>query len=148
MEPPKRTYPIEGDDIMKITTIIFCVLGGLAAGFLGMTWLSDIAENKELIGAVEGLGADMSELNGLQNAAYLLIVSMIAGLGSIPLVLKGQARIASTVLALACVLPGFFAPKAYVFTFLLGIAATTAYFLARKQNKAVTAAPVPALAAQ
>ena len=107
---------------MRIVGLILGVLGGLAAGALGIKWLSDAHQMRELIGAARQLGLDTGELDKLVMAAYVLIASMVIGIIGGVLAFKGKGRIAGSIMLVGALLPVVFAPKALAFTFLLLIA--------------------------
>jgi len=104
---------------MRIVGLILGILGGLAAGALGMKWLSDAHQMRELIGAARGLGVDTGELDKLIIAAYILLAAMVLGIIGGVLAFKGKGKIAAGLMLVGALLPVVFAPKALVFTFLL-----------------------------
>ena len=104
---------------MRIVGLILGILGGLAAGALGMKWLSDAHQMRELIGAARGLGVDTGELDKLIIAAYILLAAMVLGIIGGVLAFKGKGKIAAALMLVGALLPVVFAPKALVFTFLL-----------------------------
>lgn len=104
---------------MRIVGLILGILGGLAAGALGIKWLSDAHQMRELIGAARGLGVDTGELDKLIIAAYILLAAMLLGIIGGVLAFKGKGKIAAALMLVGALLPVVFAPKALVFTFLL-----------------------------
>jgi hypothetical protein len=101
---------------MRIAALIFGILGGLAAGALGMTWMSDLAEYEHELELAAKMGIDVA---GLRTAAYLLLLALPLGIASGVMALRGKGRIAGPTMLAAGVLPAIFEPKALVFTFLL-----------------------------
>jgi len=104
---------------MRIVGLILGILGGLAAGALGMKWLSDAHQMRELIGAAREFGVDTGELDKLIIAAYILLAAMVMGIIGGVLAFKGKGKIAAGLMLVGALLPVVFAPKALVFTFLL-----------------------------
>ena len=67
---------------MRIAVLIISILGALACGALGMKWLSDYNENKEMIAIIEAaaddspeVAAELAELKGIVTSAYMLLVA-------------------------------------------------------------------------
>jgi len=104
---------------MRIVGLILGILGGLAAGALGIKWLSDAHQMRELIGAAREFGVDTGELDKLIIAAYILLAAMVLGIIGGVLAFKGKGKIAAGLMLVGALLPVVFAPKALVFTFLL-----------------------------
>jgi hypothetical protein len=104
---------------MRIAGLILGILGGLAAGFLGMKWLSDANSMKEMVGAARNLGIDMSELDKTITAAYILLGSAVLGIVGGVMAFKGKGKIAGLLMLIGALAPAIFAPKALVFTIIL-----------------------------
>ena len=121
---------------MRITTLIFGILGAVAAGFLGATWLSDLNEMKAAIEALGAAGADTSELAKVTWASYLLLGGAVLGLVDGVLGFKGRGKIAAGILIVAAAAPVVFAPKAIIFTCLLALAGVFAFFARPKAETA------------
>ncbi|HJQ25109.1 MAG TPA: hypothetical protein VKA60_14420 [Blastocatellia bacterium] len=120
---------------MRIVGLILGVLGGLAAGALGIKWLSDAHQMRELIGAARELGVDTGELDKLVMAAYVLIAAMVMGIAGGVLAFKGRGRYAAGLMLVGALLPVVFAPKALAFTFLLLVGGCLS-FMAKPRQKA------------
>ena len=104
---------------MRIAGLILGILGGLAAGFLGMKWLSDANDMKEMVGAARNLGIDMSELDKTVTAAYILLGSAVLGIVGGVMAFKGKGKIAAILMLIGALAPVILAPKALVFTCIL-----------------------------
>src|SRR5581483_4287503 len=120
---------------MRIVGLILGILGGLAAGALGIKWLSDAHQMRELIGAAREFGVDTGELDKLIIAAYILLAAMVLGIIVGVLAFKGKGKIAAGLMLVGALLPVVFAPKALVFTFLLLVGGALS-LLARPRQKA------------
>jgi len=113
---------------MRIAGLILGILGGLAAGLLGMKWLSDANQLKELADFVRQTGGDTGDLDKLVTAAYVLIGAMVLGIVGGVLAFMGKGKIAAVLMLVAGILPAIFEPKALVFTFILLIGAVVSFF--------------------
>ena len=112
---------------MRIAGLILGILGGLAAGLLGMKWLSDANQQKELLDPARQVGVNMGDLDKIVTAAYILIGSMVAGIVGGVLAFMGKGKIAAILMLIAGILPAVFEPKALVFTFILLIGAAVSF---------------------
>ncbi|MCH9684484.1 MAG: hypothetical protein K0V04_23820 [Deltaproteobacteria bacterium] len=97
---------------MHIAGLILGILGGLAAGALGMTWLSDVS-------SVDPEVAALADLSGITTAGYLLILALVLGITGGVLALRRKGRWAAALMIPAAVAPAIVEPSALVFTFLL-----------------------------
>ncbi|HKS42514.1 MAG TPA: hypothetical protein VJX74_18015 [Blastocatellia bacterium] len=113
---------------MRIAGLVLGILGGLAAGFLGMKWLSDANSMKELVGAARNLGVDMTELDKTITAAYILLGSAVLGIVGGVMAFKGKGKIAGLLMLIGAIAPAIFAPKALVFTCILLIGGIVSFF--------------------
>lgn len=113
---------------MRIAGLVLGIIGGLAAGFLGMKWLSDANNMKEMVGAARNLGIDMTELDKTITAAYILLGSAVLGIVGGVMAFKGKGKIAGLLMLIGAIAPAIFAPKALVFTCLLLIGAAVSFF--------------------
>jgi hypothetical protein len=104
---------------MKTVGMILGILGGIIAAALGFKWLSDANSLKQLINTARQAGANMTELDKLIKAAYLLIGALGAGIIGGVLTVKGRGKVGGVVMIVGAVAPAIFAPKALVFTFIL-----------------------------
>ena len=119
---------------MRMAGLILGILGGLAAGFLGMKWLSDANQMKELTDLIRTAGIDTSELDKTITAAYLLIGSLVLGIVGGVLAFKGKGVIAAVLMLIGAILPAVFAPKALVFTCILLIGGLVSFFAKPQQT--------------
>ena len=113
---------------MRIAGLVLGILGGLAAAFLGMKWLSDANDMKAMIGAARNLGVDMTELDKTVTAAYILIGSAVLGIVGGVMAFKGKGKIAGLLMLIGAIAPAIFAPKALVFTCILLIGGIVSFF--------------------
>ena len=107
---------------MRVAVLVLAVVGGLAAGFLGLSWVSDAGEARELLKTAEALGVAkeaLAEVRAHETAGYLLIVSMLAAFGATVASRRGMNKVAGGVLIGAALVPALFAAKSLVFTILL-----------------------------
>ena len=120
---------------MRITAVILGILGGLMAAFLGIKWLSDANEMREMIQAIQSAGGDTSEIDSIVNGGYCLIAALVFGIAGAVAVLKDKGKVAGALMLVGALLPAVFAPKALVFTFLLLLGGIFA-FLAQPKTRA------------
>ena len=104
---------------MRKAGLVLGVVGGLAAGLLGMTWLSDANTLKDLLNTGRSMGVDMSEIDGIIKAAYLLLVSAVLGFIGGVMAIQGRGKLAAALMLIGAVMPVLFAPKALAFTCIL-----------------------------
>ncbi|MBN9523955.1 hypothetical protein J0H58_36510 [bacterium] len=110
---------------MRMTVLVLAAVGGLASGALGLKWVSDAAQSRELVREIEKLGIApdaVGEVTRVERAGYLLLVSMLAGFGAAAAVYLGKEKVAGPALLAAVVIPALFTAKALVGTFLLLVA--------------------------
>jgi hypothetical protein len=110
---------------MRVAVLVLAVFGGLAAGFLGLSWVSDASEARELLKTAQELGVAkeaLAEVRAHETAGYLLIVSMLAAFGAAAASGRGMNKVAGGVLIGAALVPAVFAAKSLVFTIFLLIA--------------------------
>jgi len=89
------------------TCIVAAMVGGVAAGAMGLSWLS-----------APPASSSWSMTTGI-GTGYVLLVALAAACAGGLLVLQGRCRIASVLLCAAGILPGLIEPRAFVATFLL-----------------------------
>ena len=104
---------------MRKAGLILGILGAIAAGFLGMKWLSDANSMKELIGFARNVGVDTSELDRLVMAAYMLLGSAVLGIIGGVMAYQGKGKIAGILMLIGAIAPAILAPRALVFTCIL-----------------------------
>lgn len=114
---------------MRILGLILGILGGLAAGFLGMKWMGDANSLKASIEAARKLGANMAELDKMATASYMLIGAMVAGIVGGILAMMGKGKIAALLMLAGAIVPAIWAPKSLIFTFLLVIGGIVCFFV-------------------
>ena len=110
---------------MRVAVLVLAVVGGLAAGFLGLRWVSDAGEARALLKTMEVLGVAkeaLAEVRAHETAGYLLIVSMLAAFGAAVASWRGMNKVAGGVLIGAALVPAVFAAKSLVFTIFLLVA--------------------------
>lgn len=123
---------------MRIAGLILGILGGLAAGFLGMKWMGDADSLKASIEAARKLGANMAELDKMVMASYMLIGAMVAGIVGGILAMMGKGKIAALLMLAGAILPAIWAPKSLVFTCILLLGGIVSFF-AKPRQAAVSA---------
>lgn len=122
---------------MRITALILGILGGLAAGALGAKWVSDY--NSDAARAVLKLADSprlrssplvkerLDRLKMIGTAGYLLLVSLLLGIGGGIMTLRNMGKIGGALLIVGAALPAVLAPITLVATFLLIIGAIFAF---------------------
>jgi hypothetical protein len=123
---------------MRIAGLILGILGGLAAGFLGMKWMGDANSLKGQIEVVRKMGVNMDELDKMATASYMLIGAMVAGILGGILAMMGKGRIAALLMLAGAILPAIWAPKSLVFTCILVLGGIVSFF-AKPRQAAVSA---------
>jgi hypothetical protein len=124
---------------MRILGLILGILGGLAAGFLGMKWMGDAESLKTSIEAARKLGANMADLDKVATASHVLIGSMVAGIVGGILAMMGKGKIAALLMLAGAIVPAIWVPKSLVFTFLLVLGGIVCFFI-KPRPTAVTGA--------
>ncbi len=104
---------------MRIAALVLGIIGGLAAGLLGVKWLSDAHTLKQNIELARSLGMDTSEITRTVIGAWCLLGAFALGIGGGVLALMGKGKPAAGVMLAGGIAPVFFAPVALVFTWLL-----------------------------
>lgn len=122
---------------MKFATLILGILGGLAAGFLGVKWIGDLAQLNELqVAMAQSMGTD---IGGMRVAALLLLAGSVAGIVGGVLAFRGKFLVGGVIMLAAGVLPVMFASQAIIFTLLLmigGVVALVAHWKTGAQRTA------------
>lgn len=118
---------------MRILGLILGILGGLAAGFLGMKWMGDAESLKGQIELARKMGVNMAELDKMATASYMLIGAMVAGIVGGILAMMGKGKIAALLMLAGAILPAIWAPKSLVFTCLLLVGAIVSFFAKPRQ---------------
>lgn len=118
---------------MRILGLILGILGGLIAGFLGMKWMGDADSLQASIEAARKLGANMSDLDKMVTASYMLISAMVAGIVGGILAMMGKGKIAALLMLAGAILPAIWAPKSLVFTCILLLGGIVSFFAKPRQ---------------
>lgn len=109
---------------MRITALIFSLLGAIAAGTLGLSWLQDAARFQSEAMVAQAVGVDVDRL---LLASYTLVGALVLGCVASAFTLQGRSRLAGSLCLAAGIAPGMLEPKAFVVTFLLIMAGFLAY---------------------
>jgi hypothetical protein len=125
---------LERSNQVRTLRLTFGILGGIAAGSLGLKWLNDASQMRDLIDTVRNAGLNTTEIDNLVTGAYLLIASMVLGVTGGILAFKGRGKLAAALMLLGALAPVVFAPRAIVFTSLLLIAGILS-FTAKPEQK-------------
>ncbi|HWM24399.1 MAG TPA: hypothetical protein VNP98_06210 [Chthoniobacterales bacterium] len=118
---------------MRILGLILGILGGLAAGFLGMKWMGDAESLKGQIELARKMGVNMGELDKMATASYMLIGAMVAGIVGGIMAMMGKGKIAALLMLAGAILPAIWAPKSLVFTCLLLVGGIVSFFAKPRQ---------------
>lgn len=109
---------------MKYATLILGILGGLAAGFLGVKWVEDLAQLSEMqVAMAQSMGND---IDGMRIASLLLLAGSAAGIVGGLLAFRGKWLVGGIIMLVAGVLPPLFAAQSFIFTLLLIIGGSIA----------------------
>lgn len=109
---------------MKYATLILGILGGLAAGFLGVKWVEDLAQLNEMqVAMAQSMGND---IDGMRIASLLLLAGSAAGIVGGLLAFRGKWLVGGIIMLVAGVLPPLFAAQSFIFTLLLIIGGSIA----------------------
>ena len=107
---------------MRVAFSIIVIIGALLTAALGIIWISDYNDNKELIASVQQtsdeLGLDNSELEdlkGLVTAAYVMLACAVVAF--ITVFLRNKlGKITGIILLAAGILPAVFETDSLMFT--------------------------------
>jgi hypothetical protein len=111
-------------ELVRITGLIFSLLGAVAAGTLGLSWLQDAARFEREAMLARAVGVDTGHLT---LASYALVGALVLGCVAGAFILQGRCRLAGALCLAAGIAPGMLEPKAFVVTFLLIMAGFLAY---------------------
>ena len=112
---------------MRIAGLVLGILGGLAAGLLGMKWLSDASANQATVELARSMGV-ASDIDKIVTAAYILLGSAVLGIVGGVMAFKGKGKIAALLMLIGAIAPAILAPQALVFTFILLIGGIISFF--------------------
>jgi len=118
---------------MRILGLILGILGGLAAGFLGMKWMGDAESMKGQIELARKMGVNMAELDKMLTASYMLLGAMVAGIVGGVLAMMGKGKIAALLMLAGAILPAIWVPKSLIFTCLLLLGGIVSFFAKPRQ---------------
>ena len=123
---------------MRWVILGLALLGALLAGGIGAKWLGDADDNAATIKKLQeyqqglqskgsntaALDKQMSGLNNVIRAAYLLVIGCLASIGAAVAVGMNKIKpmVAGSIWLGSALIPAFFEPKSLVFSFLLIIA--------------------------
>ncbi len=111
---------------MRIGALITGILGGLLSAMLGMKWQADAAEHAKVLETAKALGADTGELDALLTASWFMVGGLFVGIVGGVLALKGRGKLGGALMLATALIPGLFAGKALVGTFILAVAGVLA----------------------
>ena len=106
----------------KPLAIALAIIGALAAGTLGVTWLWDASAREVYAAAGSPQSAGPPVV-----AAYLLLAALAVGCAASVFAHEGRPRLAGSLLIGIGILPGMFEPKAFIVTFVLLLAGILIY---------------------
>lgn len=112
---------------MRKAGLILGIVGGLAAGFLGIKWLSDANADKAALDLMRSVGM-AAEIDKIITAGYVLLVSAVLGFVGGFMALKGKGKIAAVLMIVGAIAPVIFEPRALVFTFILLVGGLVSFF--------------------
>jgi hypothetical protein len=177
-EPPRRRRPQAEDNeespeqlaprpaprpqtVLRILVLVFAILGGLAAGYLGFRWYQDtndpiikavIDADRKLLeqpGQASGQGAKLEEAktriadyDKFVKASYILMAGLPVGVLAGALAFLRTSPIIASVLMLAVMIgPGVLHPRSLVFTSPFLVGAVLALLIKSKPRAAGAARP-------
>lgn len=109
---------------MRWLVSILGLVGGMAAGHLGLRWIEHAARQQGGLIAAPEHEVVLQTLTG-----YVLVAAMVAAVVGSLLAWQQRGRYAGTVLLVAGIVPGIFDLRAFVVTCVLILAAMLAYGL-------------------
>lgn len=123
---------------MRVAFSIIVIIGALLTAALGIIWISDYNDNKELIASVQQtsdeLGLDNSELQelkGLVTAAYVMLACAVVAF--ITVFLRNKlGKITGVILLAAGILPAVFETDSLMFTFFIILGGILSFFIKPK----------------
>jgi hypothetical protein len=128
--------------MMRVAFSIIVIIGALLTAALGIIWISDYNDNKELIASVQQtsdeLGLDNSELEdlkGLVTAAYVMLACAVVAF--ITVFLRNKlGKITGIILLAAGILPAVFETDSLMFTFFIILGGILSFFIKPKVKTA------------
>ena len=131
---------------MRIAVLVLGILGGLLGGLLGMNWIAEYNEAQGMVAELEAAGADLSEIESLMRAAYVLLAGVVLGIAGGVMAFKGNGKMAGGLMLATPIIAAVMAPASLMGSFLLIIGGGLA-FLVKPAADAAEAAPAAAPAA-
>ncbi len=127
---------------MRVAFSIIVIIGALLTAALGIIWISDYNDNKELIASVQQtsdeLGLDnpeLQKLKGLVTAAYVMLACAVVAF--ITVFLRGKlGKFTGIILLAAGILPAVFETDSLMFTFLIILGGILSFFIKPKVKTA------------
>lgn len=127
---------------MRVAFSIIVIIGALLTAALGIIWISDYNDNKELIASVQQtsdeLGMDnpeLQELKGLVTAAYVMLACAVVAF--ITVFLRNKlGKITGIILLAAGILPAVFETDSLMFTFFIILGGILSFFVKPKVKTA------------
>ena len=127
---------------MRVAFSIIVIIGALLTAALGIIWISDYNDNKELITSVQQtsdeLGLDnpeLQELKGLVTAAYVMLACAVVAF--ITVFLRNKlGKITGIILLAAGILPAVFETDSLMFTFFIILGGILSFFVKPKVKTA------------
>lgn len=123
---------------MKVAVSIIVIIGALLTAGLGVKWISDYNDSKELVASLQQttdeLGLDdstLDELKDLVTAAYVMIACAVVAFISVFLISK-LGKLTTVILLLAGVVPAILEPTSLIVTFLIILGAILSFFIKPK----------------
>jgi hypothetical protein len=113
----RRSSCHETGDPVRTTALIASLLGAVASGALGLSWLQDATRMER----------ETPHLGQIVLASHALVAALVLGCVAGVFILQGRHRLAGTLCLAAGVAPGMLEPRAFVVTFLLLMAGLMAY---------------------
>lgn len=128
--------------MMRVAFSIIVIIGALLTAALGIIWISDYNDNKELIASVQQtsdeLGMDnpeLQELKGLVTAAYVMLACAVVAF--ITVFLRNKlGKITGIILLAAGILPAVFETDSLMFTFFIILGGILSFFVKPKVKTA------------
>jgi len=116
-----------GTHTMRVAGSLLGMVGGVAAGLLGVKWLLDAGDVARDLDAIRALGISTAEVDRLVLGAYLLLGALGLGVAGGVLALRGRGRPAGGLMMLGGAAPAIVAPASLAFTWILLLGAMVSY---------------------
>jgi hypothetical protein len=123
---------------MRYVVLIVGILGAIAAGGLGVKWLNDYRQLKDLVEMTRALSgqdpetqAKLAELDRMVWTAYLLLAGGLVGAAGCILAFLGKGLIGGPLMLVSALAPVILFPKVLLFTSILLLGGSLALFVRR-----------------